>query len=293
MKNILYSVALLSIAIMLGSCEEEQYEFGDILTPSNLQVTADIVGTDGNNPNGDGTGVVNFSVSADNAIGYKFIYNGDETISPEGTKTYAFGMTGLHTYSVTIVAIGTAGVTSTMTMDVEVLTLYSPPAELLTMLTGDATRVWRVKNETQGHMGVGPLGATGPIWWSAGPNVKASTAMYDDRYTFGIDGSLSSTTEGFIFGKSVPLTDDYGAMGQTANGNLEFTHYPFGDSNVTWELSAPGGQETLTLTGNGSLGFYVGGPHSYTILSRTADELHLRTIDYTGTRTWFTILVAE
>jgi len=292
MKKFKYFLAFLSFALIFGSCEEETYEFGDIKTPTNMQIIADIVGADVDNPNGDGSGQVNFSVTSDNAMSYKFIHNGTEEIVPSGNKTYVFGTTGLHTYEVTILALGTAGVSSSETTSVEVLTLYSPPADLITMLTGDSERTWRIKNEVYGHMGVGPTDATSPIWWAAGPDGKAETAMYDDRYFFNVDGSFTHTTEGFIYGKSVPLTEDFGDRGQTPNGNAEFTHFPFDDYTSIWELSAPAEQETLSLSDKGFLGFYVGGDHSYQILSRTENEMHVKTIDYSGGLAWFFILIA-
>jgi len=290
MKKIKYVIAFLSLALIFNSCEEETFEFGDIKTPSNIQIVTDIAGADANNPNGDGSGEVNFSVTSDNAISYKFIYNGVEELVPSGNKTYTFGTTGLHTYEVTIIALGTAGVSSSETTFVDILTLYSPPADLLTMLTGDSSRTWRIKNEVYGHMGLGPTDATGPIWWAAGPDEKDETAMYDDRYTFNVDGSMTHTTEGFIFGKSVPLTEDFGDRGQTPNGNSEFTHFPFDDYTENWELSAPAEQETLSLAGTGFLCFYVGGDHSYQIISRSENEMMVKTIG-TGFG-WFFILVA-
>ncbi|MEN8777007.1 MAG: glucan endo-1,3-beta-D-glucosidase, partial [Polaribacter sp.] len=61
MKNIknLYIVLFSLMAITYG-CQENDYSFGDIITPSNIQITAEIVGADTSNPNGDGSGVVNF-----------------------------------------------------------------------------------------------------------------------------------------------------------------------------------------------------------------------------------------
>jgi len=41
------------------------------ITPANLKVTAEIAGASAQNPNGDRTGVVNFTLSAANATSYK------------------------------------------------------------------------------------------------------------------------------------------------------------------------------------------------------------------------------
>lgn len=294
MKKFKYIIGLfLSVGLILSSCTKDNKEFGDIITPSNLQITAEIVGQDVDNPNGDGTGEVRFTVTADNAITYKFVYNGSETMAPAGTTTYTFSNTGTFKYTVTAVAIGTAGVTSSISTEVEVLVLYSPPADLITMLTADATRTWRVYAEEAGHFGVGPADATDPTYWSASPYDKDGLGAYDDRLIFNVDGTFTYVTNGTIYGKADPITQDLdGDQGMTPNSDGEFVNYPYPDFSESWSLSAPGGQETLTFSNVGFTGFYVGGNHSYTILSRTANEMHLKTVGAGGLG-WFVILVAE
>ena len=66
-----------SCAFYLTGCEEDDYELGPINSPSNLQVSVDIVGADDLNPYGDGSGVVNFAATASNASSYEFIINGE------------------------------------------------------------------------------------------------------------------------------------------------------------------------------------------------------------------------
>jgi hypothetical protein len=45
----------------------------DLGAPTSLKVTAEIVGKTTAKPNGDGSGKVNFTSTADNAISYKYI----------------------------------------------------------------------------------------------------------------------------------------------------------------------------------------------------------------------------
>ena len=54
MKNIKYLniVILLFVTIFMG-CQENDYTFGDIIAPSNIQISAEIIGADATNPNGD------------------------------------------------------------------------------------------------------------------------------------------------------------------------------------------------------------------------------------------------
>ncbi|NQW37247.1 MAG: glucan endo-1,3-beta-D-glucosidase [Flavobacteriales bacterium] len=295
MKNFKYTIGFFLAAILLfSSCSNDaNYSFGDIIAPSNVQIIAEIVGADADNPFGDGSGTVNFTATSSNVITYKFIQNGEESMAPAGTKTYNFGTTGTHTYAVTVLAIGTGGISSSATIEVEVLALYAAPADLLTMLTADSSRTWRIKAEGSGHFGVGPADADSPIWWGAVPNDKAGKGAYDDRFTFNLDGTFTHVTNLTAYGKADPMTQDLiGDQGLTANGDAEFENYPLPDYSENWSLSAPGGQETLQLSGIGYLGFYVGASHSYTILSRSENEMSLRTVGAGGLG-WFVILVAE
>jgi hypothetical protein len=282
---------------ILTSCEEETYEFGAIVAPSNIQVTTTIKGLDATNPNGDGSGEVTYSVVADNAISYKFIYNGSETIAADGNHTYTFSTTGTHTYTVIAQAIGTGGIVSSSAVQSEVLVLYEPPAELLETLFGTGgTKTWRIKAESGGHFGLGPVGGTsGPEWFAAGANDKVDTGMYDDRYVFNrAAGTFTHLVgaDGTVFGRETPMVADLGPTSEDPNG-ADIENYPYADYSENMTLSAPGGKETISLTGLGFIGYYTGGSHQYQIESRTANEIVLRTTDAASEFDWWFTLVSE
>lgn len=286
-------MAFLSLVLTFSSCEKENYAFGDIIAPANMVITPQIVGKDATHPYGDGSGTVNFKVTANNAITYKFIYNGEESIAPSGIKTYNFGNTGTHKYTITVVANGTAGISSSATIEVEVMVLYSPPADLLTMLTSNSSRTWRIEAETVGHFGVAPPDAVTSIWWSAPVNNKEGKGAYDDRFIFNINGTFTHNTNGTAYGQKGPMIADLGGdQGLTPNGDNEFENYPLANYSERWELSAPNGQETLSFSNKGYHGFYVGGNHKYVILSRTANTMYLRTVGADGNG-WFVKFIAE
>jgi hypothetical protein len=292
MKNIKHFISFLSLMLVFSSCTEENYVLGDLKAPSDLQMSADIVGVDVNNPNGDGSGTVNFTATSSGALSYKFIYNGAETYSPNGKMTYNFGATGTYKYAVTVVAYGTGGVSSSTTVEVEVKVVYVPPADLITMLTSDSSRTWRIKSEGTGHFGVGPADSGNSDWWSAAPEDKAAWECYDDRFTFNVDGTFTHITNGKTFGKLDAMAADLGGdQGLTANGDGE-TIYELADYSENWSLSAPNGNETISFSNIGYHGFYVGGDHKYVILSRTENEMKLKTVGADGNG-WFVILIAE
>ncbi|KGK30169.1 family 16 glycosylhydrolase [Cellulophaga sp. E6(2014)] len=302
MKNI--KIILLSVfgLIFLG-CQEDEPDLDVIVAPSNLQVSVELVGADADNPNGDGSGTVNLTATADDAISYQFVYNGNREAIPSGSKTYNFSTTGLNNYSVAVIAVGAAGLSTSYILDLEVFASYSAPEDLLQMLVADGTRTWRIKAESGGHFGLGPVGGNIPAeWYSATANEKSATGMYDDRYIFNSDGSFthitnsvnddpSVDTSGTIFGR-VNLVDELGAHNEEANGS-DIENYPYADYSNQWTLSAPDGLETLSLGGTAFLGYYTGGDHNYRIFSRTANEMILTTADGNNEFNWWFILTAD
>ena len=92
------------------------------IIPSNLMVSLDIVGADINNPNGDGTGVVNITASADNAVRYGFKFgNVSEQQSTNGTIQHTFTDEGTNAYSITIIAYSS---TNTSISTVKSITVF-------------------------------------------------------------------------------------------------------------------------------------------------------------------------
>jgi hypothetical protein len=304
MKNINYiKTVLFAVVFTFLGCQEDEYSFGDIVTPSNIQITAEIVGADAANPYGDGSGVVNFAATADNAVSYKYVFNGEETVSLSGNNSINFSSLGVNTYTVTVVASGTAGVSSSKSIEVEVLSTYAPPVDLIAKLYGydpaDPTavtsRTWKVHSTKNKHFGLGPVG--GQVlteWYGAGPDEKAGTGMYDDRFTFSSDGTFTHVTNGTVFGRDPYIVND---LGPNASGNVngaDIENYAFDDYAASWTLTAPGGIETISLSGTAFLGYYTGGNHQYQIFDReTPNEMILKTTDANAEFDWWFIITLE
>jgi beta-glucanase (GH16 family) len=67
--------------------------------PTNLAVTPVIVGSTAQTPNGDGSGTVNFTISATNATSYKIVLgNGETKEVTNGSFTYTYTTSGSNTY---------------------------------------------------------------------------------------------------------------------------------------------------------------------------------------------------
>ena len=76
-----------------------------VIMPSNLSLTIEIVGTDNLNPNGDGSGVIQCTATATDAVKYGFkIDSGDEIESFSGVFDYTFTTEGTNSYLITVFA---------------------------------------------------------------------------------------------------------------------------------------------------------------------------------------------
>ena len=89
------------------------------------------------------------------------------------------------------------------------------------------------------------------------------------------------------------LIDELGGVGGgTPNGD-DIENYPLSDYSEDWAIIAPGGIETITLTGTGFMGYYIGGSHEYVIYVRSENEMTLRSIDGNDEFDWGFILIGE
>ena len=282
------SVLLLSILSFVG-CEKENYELGNIVAPSNLEISAEIVGVDEANPNGDGSGTVHFNFSANDAITYKYIFDGVEKLVPSGKHTINFSVTGTRTYVVTAVAIGSGGTTSMKSIAVKVFANYSPQPEFLTNLTSNSSRTWKQNTEEGGYVGVGPAGGDAPIWYTADPNSRADTGADDDTWTFSLEGKgFTHTTNGGTAVKTEYAGDLPGGTDDPKDDTLK--NFVLEDYSGTWNVTAPGGVETISLSGYGFFSLYTG-THDYTIVFPTSNTMELTTTDANG-RKWYYKLIA-
>ena len=294
MKNLKYLSILFLSLVVLTACEEDSYEFGPIISPSNLQVNIDIVGTNVENPFGDGSGIVNFTATANNAISYEFIINGETiAITTSGILQQAFYTVGVNSYDGVVIATGTAGNSTSLAFSFEVLATYEPPAELIQVLTGGGSKTWRVKSEVTNHFGLGPVGGTEPCqWYGAGVEEKTGTGSYDDRWIISSDGTINHITNGTIFGRTAQVHADLGDNGSGGQDGADILNYEYADYTENWVITDPG-QVSINLTGDAFFTYYTGGNHIYEIYDYNENELYLKTVDGATEFTWWFILIAE
>lgn len=292
LKNIIGFFLITVLAFT--SCQEDDLSFGELVAPSNIEISVTYIDDNAESPApGLGSGEIKVSAKADNATAYQFVIQGQTKLQKSGSASHTFTTLGTNTYAVTVVAFGTGGMSSSKTIEVEVLALYEPPADLLTMLTSNSSRTWKIASTVNKHFGLGSIGGPEFEYYGAAPGDKANSGMYDDRYTFNVDGTFTHNVgpDGFVFGRE-NLINELGGSGGTANG-ADIENYTFSTYSTQWTLTAPNEVETLSLTGIGFIGYYVGGNHSYKIVSRSADEMIISTTDGNGQFDWWFRLIPE
>jgi hypothetical protein len=294
-KRSLHIIILIAL-VGFSACKKAEYNFGDIKTPSNLVLTTVIQGVDAANPFGNGTGKVDISITATNALTYKIDF-GDGTapqLVPSGVITYRYGSPGTTTYTITVNAIGTAGVMSTISKPVKVFVNFVIPAAILQNLTNGSSKVWITDHDAPGHFGVGPNTEFSPIWYSATPNSREACA-YDDDITFSKDANdnvkmlIDNKGASFSIGAASVF---YGFSGgdacyaiNTGNRSLIFMD---ATSNSTPAQST---RIQFTVPGNGIINFGTGGT-TYEILSISDTQIHLRNIGIDG-NSWYQKLIKK
>lgn len=90
--------------------------------PTGLSVQVEVVGKTADKPDGDGSGKVNITINATNAVSYKVLIDGQVKELTTGSLTYEFTGSGTKTYSIIVSAYNAAGqfVSSTTSVSVNV-----------------------------------------------------------------------------------------------------------------------------------------------------------------------------
>ena len=292
-RNASYFIIALFLGIFIAcSGDSDGDDTDQALAPRNLQVSTEIKGADGQNPAGDGSGEVTFQATAENAVRYTIRYDGKESVMTNGSYTMVFDDPGTNTYDVEVKAFNSANASISKAVSVQVLREYEIPEALLTFLTGDDKKEWRIKNETPGHLGVGPKDSRFPEFYEAQPLEKFLTSMYDDVFILEADQDFTHDTKSFVFGKAEPLTDDFGSIPDTPNGDDEYENYPLEAYSGTWSYSESNGRPRIHMSDNGFFGFYVGGDHVFEIMNQTETTMTLKTVGFDDNG-WFVILTSE
>ena len=298
MKKLKYIISFLLTFLLLVSCEEDKNEIGDLVTPSNIQLTSEIVNQDISDPEfefGDGSGDVNFTVTADDALSYKFNF-GDNTseVSTTGEVSHKFTSVGVNTYTVIVSVFGTGGITSTSSIDVEVFSVFDDP-ETKDFLSGGAgsSKIWywaadKPVNIALGNNTVQENGShTYPGVWSGATAFHADKlCMYDAEMVFTQDANGNLTFQQTVGTAYIPGTysDNLGVDGDTCHGkdvvpslgNIYDVALIASTSIATNDAQNPEYLgTTIRFSDDGFMSWYVG-ISNFEIISITETTLYVR-----------------
>lgn len=202
MKKIIIKIVAVFALLLLVNCQDDNFSFGDVTAPSNLTVTAEIVGQTTDSPNGDGSGAVIFTSKADNAISYKYVFpDGTSSTGTNGVIPKTFTKTGVNTYTISVLAYGKGGSTTNTVIQVEVLSTFSDD-EAKDFLTGGTgkSKTWYWAADKGGNIGLGPNSVkadgshTFPAYYSASPWAGDKLCMYDAEFVFTQSGDGQNIT---------------------------------------------------------------------------------------------------
>lgn len=279
-------ICLFSATVLIG-CQEDEPSLKALLVPSNLIVSTDI--------SEDGSGNVTFTASSDNAISYNFIFSdGTSKVAPDGIVTKRFTKTGFNTYLVSVVAIGTGGISTSTTLEVEVRSDFNDD-EAVQLLTGGSSKKWYLDVKEVGHLGVGgTLPDFADQYWFAGfynaaPDEKCgdpvSDCFCDDELTFTLNANGILTYEQDNKGATFFNGAHSAAGGGSGSGSdlcLDFDTSGTSTINLAPATSnLPEGESRGTVMNfsNDAFMMYYVGSSEYEILSITDTTLYVRVLD--------------
>lgn len=103
-KMMQYNLVVVLIVQLLTACGGSDDADSQGVTPSNLVINHTIVGADAANLNGNGSGEVNFVVSANDATSYRILIEGQTINSTTGVFSYTFNQLGTNSYTIYVSA---------------------------------------------------------------------------------------------------------------------------------------------------------------------------------------------
>ena len=292
MKTLYKIITCCFLFLITIGCQEDDNTLSTIDVPQNLTIETSV--TD------DGSGMVTFTASADNAITYKYVFtDGTSEVAPNGTYVKRFTKTGLNTYLVTVLAYGKGGVSSSSLVEVTVRSDFSDP-EAVQFLTGGSSKTWFWAANELGHLGVGENTGNKAAnyfgnYYQAAPFEKAadgsSSCLYEDQLVFSLNGEtlqyelrnggqtfFNASYEGVAGGsQGSDFCYDYDTSG-VSTVNLAPSESVVAANDIPSQTRGT----VMNFTNNNFMGYYVGAS-SYEILSLTDDRMVVRVVQANNT----------
>ena len=226
---ILQTLSYLYIAISLLffsiSCSSGDSESNTAV--SNLQVEVSLKGANGQQPHGDGSGVVQVTATANNAVRYAFRFdNGEVQESTSGTMEYSFSEEGTHNTNVVVWAYSASGDFINKTVD---FTIYRSDEKFTNLVFFDEFEYEGSPNAEKWHHQVIP--PNNGSWFNN--ELQHYTARPENSYVSNGTLKIKAKKEQYTYGAS---TKSY----TSARLNSKFA-FTFGRVEVRAKLPAAAG----------------------------------------------------
>lgn len=282
-KPLLFIFAFIAL---LSSCKEEEPELADPPTSADAAFTFA--------PSSQTDNILEFRASNQNVQAFWDLGNGG---SAEGsTAVGVYPNAGTYTVTLTIFNQG-GSITSTQDVVIEnddPTLLDNPIFDLLTGgADGPGSKSWVIDSTTAGHFGVGPNPSPNgdfPAFYAATPLEKSGSGMYDDVYTFTLQGfQFDMVTNGDIYLNAGQVGDWPDAFD---SGVGDFTS-PFPDQLGDAWTYTEGPDTLISIVGDAFIGYFTG-VRTYKIVTIEENLLFLRMEDSAdGALAWYLRLIPE
>ncbi|WP_305038964.1 PKD domain-containing protein [Fulvivirga maritima] len=284
MKNYIY--IFLSFAwLAVVSCDpQEDDDFGLGTAPTTADVQFSVAPSAENE---------NILVFTNQSPGFKAIWDfGNGTGSEGDVVRGTYPVEGTYTVTLTIYTSG-GSASNTQTVEIAATDPSLLDIPIYNMLTGGPDnlegKTWVVDANNAGHFGVGPVDGDSPSYYAAPANDKAGSGLYNDEFTFTLDGfGYVQDTKGDVFINTQQAGNFPGAYENAG----DFTAPYDANEGLTWTISeGADGIQTMRISNNGFIGYYTG-VSTYQILSLEEERMVLKFEDAADpSLAWFETLI--
>ncbi|WP_375581386.1 PKD domain-containing protein [Marivirga tractuosa] len=294
MENLFRKFMIIAALFIFASCEEDpENELVDPPTEEDAAFTFEATAESDN--------ILEFTASVDGFNRYAWDLGNGEDAPENQSVTGTYPNAG--TYEVTLTVFNDGGsASSTQEIEIEETDPTLLDNELYNILTGGiengGSKTWAVDSASAGHFGVGPSPENGdysgdfPEYYAAQAVEKTGAGMYDDRYTFTLEGfGFDMVTNGDIY-VNAEHQDDFPGAEETEVADFIAPFTPSED--LSWSLAAPDdGDTTLTISSDGFIGYWTG-TRSYKVVTIEENELFIQMEDTENPDlVWYIRLVPE
>lgn len=289
MKNLYKIIAFVAImSFSFYSCTEE-YELGAEPQSSQLDFSA--------TPNSGKPNVISFKNTS--SVSGVALWDLGNSVTGKGEEVSgSYALAGEYTVTMTLYTSGgSTSISKVITVANDDPTLLDTP--FYNALTGGNTnpngKTWVFDQYVTGHFGIGPTTDSGPSWWSCPVDGKIESCLYDNEFTFKLEGfTLIWTNKGKIYtneaGRAALAGLGYPNSSVPGAGDFDVEYTP--KSSYTYSLDEA--SSTITLSNDAFFGHYAG-VSTYKIVSLTDDELYMYCDSKTenGNRWWYRFIPKE